>query len=195
MTQGIERQVFYFKKKGTANTDKALDIALSFCREQSIGKIVVASSSGETALKCHGKAASSPGVEIIAVTYGAGSKYREEVEAFNRNHDTLLKKGVRVVRGIHALSGLERSFENRYKSGFIPLNLVADTLRMFSQGMKVCVEVSIMAAEAGYITPDEDVVAVGGSGSGADTAVLIRSGYAASMFDTRIKGILCMPVA
>jgi hypothetical protein len=192
MTQGVERPAFYFKKRGTSNTDKALEIALSFCREQSIRKIVVASSTGETALKCHSKAGSMQ-IEIIAVTYGAGTKYREEVEAFNRNHETLLKKGIRVVRGIHALSGVERTFENRYKSGFIPLNVVADTLRMFSQGMKVCVEISIMAAEAGLITSEEDIVAVGGSGTGADTAVLIRSGYAASLFDTKIKAVLCMP--
>ena len=192
MTQTIERTVFYFKKKGPSNTDKTLDVALSFCKEQGIRKIVVASSTGETALKCHERAGSMQ-IEMIAVTYGAGTKYREEVEAFNRNHQPLLKKGIRVVRGLHALSGVERTFENRYKSGFIPLNVVADTLRMFSQGMKVCVEISIMAAEAGYITPDEDIVAVGGSGTGADTAVLIRSGYAASLFDTKIKAVLCMP--
>jgi len=192
MAQGTERPVYYFKKRGPANTDKTLEIALSFCKEQNIRKIVVASSTGETALRCHEKAASMQ-IEMVAVTYGAGTKYREEVEAFNRNHQTLLKNSIRVVRGLHALSGVERSFENKYKSGFTPLNVVADTLRMFSQGMKVCVEISIMAAEAGYITPEEDVVAVGGSGTGADTAVLIRSGYAASLFDTKIKAVLCMP--
>lgn len=191
MAQGFESRIYYFRKKGPANTAKTLEIALSFCRERNIGKVVVASSSGETALKCKDMADSTQ--EIIAVTYGAGSRFREEVEAFERARPTLLEKGIRLVRGIHALSGLERSFEHRYKSGFIPLNLVADTLRMFSQGMKVCVEVALMAAEAGYIRSDEDVVAIGGSGSGADTAVLLRSGYAASLFDTRIKEILCMP--
>jgi hypothetical protein len=64
---------------------------------------------------------------------------------------------------------------------------------MFSQGMKVCLEVSVMAAEAGLITPDEEVVAVGGSGTGADTAVIMQPAYAASMFDTRFRTILCMP--
>jgi len=192
MAQGTDGKIFYFKKKGPSNTDKTLEIALSFCKEQNIRKIVVASSSGETALRCHEKSASMR-IEMIAVTYGAGTKYREEVEAFNRNQEKLRQKSIRVVRGLHALSGVERSFENRYKSGFTPLNVVADTLRMFSQGMKVCVEISIMAAEAGYITPAEDVVAVGGSGAGADTAVLIRSGYAASLFDTKIRAVLCMP--
>lgn len=192
MPQGDESRIFYFEKKGPSNTGKALDIALSFCRERNIPKVVLASSTGKTALRCKEKA--DPSLEIIAVTYGAGSRYREEVEAFEKNRPLLLDKGIRLVRGIHALSGLERSFENRYKSGFIPMNLIADTLRMFSQGMKVCVEVAVMAAEAGYLRSDEEVVSIGGSGSGADTAVLLRSGYAASLFDTKIKAILCMPV-
>jgi len=191
MSKGVEGKVFYFEKKGSVNTDRALEIALACCEEKGIRKIVVASSSGKTALRLHDKA--KPSIEVIAVTYGAGSKYREEVEEFNRNRETLVKKGIRIVRGIHALSATERTFENKYKSGFIPLNIVADTLRMFSQGMKVCVEVAVMAAEAGFVTPDEEVVAVGGTGTGADTAVVLKPAYAAGMFETKFKAVLCMP--
>jgi hypothetical protein len=191
MSKGVEGKVFYFEKKGSVNTDRALEIALACCEEKGIRKIVVASSTGKTALRLHDKA--KPSIEVIAVTYGAGSKYREEVEEFNRNRETLVEKGIRVVRGIHALSATERTFENKYKSGFIPLNIVADTLRMFSQGMKVCVEVAVMAAEAGFVTPDEEVVAVGGTGTGADTAVVLKPAYAAGMFETKFKAVLCMP--
>jgi hypothetical protein len=74
------------------------------------------------------------------------------------------------------------------------LNIVSDTLRIFSQGVKVCVEISVMAAEHGLVTPDEDIVAIGGSGTGADTAILLKPAYAANIFETRIKAILCMPV-
>ena len=191
MSKGVEEKVFYFEKKGSVNTDRVLEIALACCEEKGIRKIVVASSTGKTALRLHDKA--KPSIEVIAVTYGAGSKYREEVEEFNRNRETLVEKGIRVVRGIHALSATERTFENKYKSGFIPLNIVADTLRMFSQGMKVCVEVAVMAAEAGFVTPDEEVVAVGGTGTGADTAVVLKPAYAAGMFETKFKAVLCMP--
>jgi hypothetical protein len=191
MSKGTEAKVYYFDKKGAVNTDRTLEIALACCEEKGIRKIVVASSSGKTALLLREKAESS--IEVIGVTYSAGSKYREEVEAFNRNRETMIKKGIRVVRGLHALSATERAFENKYKTGLLPLNIVADTLRMFSQGMKVCLEVAVMAAEAGFITPDEEVVAVGGSGTGADTAVVMKPAYAASMFDTKFKAVLCMP--
>ncbi|HJX34687.1 MAG TPA: pyruvate kinase alpha/beta domain-containing protein [Desulfatiglandales bacterium] len=191
MGKGIEGRIFYFDRKGPVNTNKTLEIALACCNERNIKKIVIASSTGETSLKLQKKARGS--VEIIAVTYCAGSRFREEVEGFERNRDLLVSKGISIVRGLHALSGVERGFEGRYKSGLIPLNLVSDTLRMFSQGVKVCVEISVMAAEHGFITPDEDIVAVGGSGKGSDTAMVIRPAFAANFFDTKIKAVLCMP--
>jgi hypothetical protein len=191
MSKGTEGRILYFEKKGTVNTDRTLEIALACCEDKGIKKVVVASSTGKTALRLHEKA--KPSVEIIAVTYGAGSKYREEVEEFNRNRETLAKKGIQTVRGLQGLSAAERAFENKHKSGLLPLNIVADTLRMFSQGMKVCLEVALMAAEAGFITPDEEVVVVGGSGTGADTAVIMKPAYSASIFDTKFKAILCMP--
>jgi hypothetical protein len=191
MGKGKEERIFYFDRKGPVNTNRTLEIALACCKEREIKKIVIASSTGETALKLYEKAGDS--VEIISVTYCAGSRFREEVEGFEKNRDSLIAKDIRIVRGLHALSGLERGFESRYKSGFIPLNLVSDTLRMFSQGAKVCVEISVMAAEHGFITPDKDIIAVGGSGKGADTAMVIKPAFAANFFDTKIKAVLCMP--
>ena len=73
MSKGLEGKVFYFEKKGSVNTDRALEIALACCEEKGIRKIVVASSTGKTALRLHDKA--KPSIEVIAVTYGAGSKY------------------------------------------------------------------------------------------------------------------------
>ncbi len=191
MTIGKENSVFYFEKKGPDNTEKALGIALACSKERNIEKIVVASSSGETALKLKEMAGDS--VEIIAVTYGAGSSYSSEVEQFNKNREQILSKDIKIVQGIHALSGVEKSFVNKYKSNFIPLNIVADTLRMFSQGVKVCVEIAIMAAEHGYITPAEDVVAIGGSGHGSDTVLVLKPAFASNIFETKIKALLCMP--
>ena len=73
------------------------------------------------------------------------------------------------------------------------LDIIADTLRMFCHGVKVCVEIAVMAAEHGYISPDKEVVAIAGSHHGADTAVVLKPAYAADMFKTKIKQLLCMP--
>jgi hypothetical protein len=191
MSTGVEKSVFYFDKKGPHNTEKTLEIALAGCKARGIGKIVVASSRGNTALKLRETAERA--LDVIAVTYGAGSRYVDDIEAFNQNADKLSEDGIRIVRGIQALSGTERAFETKYKCPFIPLNIVADTLRMFCHGVKVCVEIAVMAAEHGYISPDEEVVAIAGSHHGADTAVVLKPAYAADMFKTRIRQILCMP--
>jgi hypothetical protein len=50
MSEGREGKVFYFTKKGAVNTEATLDIALACCEERGIQKIVVASSTGKTAL-------------------------------------------------------------------------------------------------------------------------------------------------
>ncbi|TCO54541.1 hypothetical protein EV203_1502 [Caldanaerobacter subterraneus] len=73
------------------------------------------------------------------------------------------------------------------------MEIMANTLGMFGQGVKVCVEVATMALDAGLIPYGEDVIAAGVSGVGADTAIIIRPSYAASIFDTWISEILCKP--
>ncbi len=192
MSDKTEGSVCYFSEKGPVNTEKALNIAVDAAEQRGISQIVVATSSGETALKARELAENK--LEIIAVTYGAGTSYTKEVARFNKNQDDLRKKGIHIVRGLHAFSGVEKGIANRYQSTLIPLNIIADTLRMFSQGVKVGVEISVMAAEQGLITPENDVVVVGGSGHGADTAMVIKPAFASTIFETKIKAILCMPV-
>jgi hypothetical protein len=191
MTSGQESKIFYFDNKGPINTEKTLDIALECCRERKIQNIVVASSTGETALKLHEKVTAE--IDITMVTYSAGSRFPEEVNLFLENRDEIMTKGITIVRGMHALSATEKGFQNKYKNNMLPLNIVADSLRMFCHGVKVCVEIAIMAAEAGYILPDQDVVGIAGSHRGADTAVVLKPAYAANMFETKIRALLCMP--
>lgn len=192
MSKVIGSTISYFQEKGVVNTENTLEISLARAKESNIGTIVVASSTGETALKLHSMAENS--VKIIAVTYNAGSRFRTEVEKFNKNHETLLQKEILVVRGLHAFSGVEKGFSEKYKTNFLPLNVVADTLRMFSQGVKVCVEIAIMAAEHGFVTPEEEIVSIGGSGHGADTALIMKPVFAVDLFKAKIKALLCMPV-
>lgn len=142
-------------------------------------------------MKLHEKAPAE--IDIIVVTYSAGSRFPEVVKQFLENRDDIMAKGITIVRGMHSLSATEKAFQNKYKTGMMPLNIVADSLRMFCHGIKVCVEIAIMAAEAGHITPHQDVVATAGSHRGADTAVVLKPAYAANMFETKIRALLCMP--
>lgn len=71
--------------------------------------------------------------------------------------------------------------------------MIAHTLRMFGQGMKVCVEIAVMAADAGLIPAGQDVICVGGSGRGADAAVVIQAAHSNAVFDTKVRELLCWP--
>ena len=77
-------------------------------------------------------------------------------------------------------------------SGIYPVLLIADTLRLFGQGTKVAVEVAIMAADAGALSGN-DIVSIGGSGSGADAALILKPAHQNNFFDMRIREIVCKP--
>ena len=74
-----------------------------------------------------------------------------------------------------------------------PAAIVAQTLRMFAQGMKVVVECAYMAADAGLIHMDRDIVSIAGSGRGADTAVVLKPSHLHTMFDLYVKEIIAKP--
>ena len=70
---------------------------------------------------------------------------------------------------------------------------IADVLRIFSQGMKVACEITLIAADAGAVRTDEDVISIAGTGRGADTAIVLTPVYSHHFFDLRVKEILCKP--
>lgn len=50
-----------------------------------------------------------------------------------------------------------------------------------------------MAADAGLILVDKDIIAIAGTGKGADTALRIRPANAAKFFDLKIREIIAKP--
>jgi hypothetical protein len=60
--------------------------------------------------------------------------------------------------------------------------------------MKVCVEMTSMAADSGMIPMTGDVVAIAGAGRGADTAVVIKPAHLNDMFDLYVKEIIVKPM-
>lgn len=101
-------------------------------------------------------------------------------------------QGVVIVTAGHALSSGERGLSRQF-SGIYPLEIMAATLRTLGQGVKVCFECAVMALDADVIEWGKPVVALGGTASGADTAIVITPGYSASILTTRIHEILCKP--
>jgi hypothetical protein len=178
----------YFDKPGKVNTQQTLELACQRGRELGLNEVVVASSSGETA---HQALEIFRGFQITVVTYHCGFKEPFRSVMAPEVHKELTSKGLTVVAATHALSGIERSVASKH-SGVYPVLLIADTLRLFGQGTKVAVEISMMAADAGALS-GRDIVAIGGTSKGADTAVVLKPANQSHFFDLRIREIICKP--
>ena len=180
----------YFTKPGKENTDETLELAVKTAKERGIKHIVVASSSGLTAEKLKKLAGDS--IEVICVThcYGYPEEGTNDMESEER--EKLISLGVKVLTTTHVLSGAERGLSQKF-GGISPVEVMASTLRMFGQGTKVCVEVAVMAVDAGLIPYMKPIIAIGGSSHGCDTALIIRTAHANKILDTKIDEIICKP--
>lgn len=178
----------YFINKGAGNTEECVKAAIETAKTRNIKHIVVASSHGDTAKLF--KDEKDLNVVCVAYAYGFSEPGKNPMTAEIVNE--LNEKGIRVLSTTHVLSGAERGISRKY-GGIHPVEIIADTLRMFGQGTKVCVEVAVMALDAGLIPYGEDIIAIGGSTRGADTAVIMRPAHANNVFDTKINEIICKP--
>jgi hypothetical protein len=186
----LEKKIVYFEKPGKQNTEETLRLAVERMRELGIKHLIVASSYGETAKKALELIDNSE--NLVVVTYHTGFTKEGENTMKPETEEFLRTRGVKIVRQSHILSGLERSI-SRKLGGVSRTEAIAEALRsLFGHGLKVCVEITVMAADSGAI-PVEEVVAVGGKSRGADTAVVIRPAHMNNFFDMQIKEIICMP--
>jgi uncharacterized protein len=180
--------VIYFNKPGKENTAKTLAAAAARASDLGIREMVLATTTGDTAYKALEICA---GLSLTAVTYHCGFKEPFQHVMSDTVWTDLEAEGVRIISATHALSGLERSVAKQY-GGVCPVLLIADTLKLFGQGTKVAVEVAVMAADGGAIS-GSDIVAVGGSSRGADTALILKPAHQTTLFDMRIREIVCKP--
>jgi len=97
-----------------------------------------------------------------------------------------------VLTTAHTFTGIGGAMRKKFNM-YLLGDIIANTLRTFGQGMKVVCEIALMAADAGLVRTDEDIIAIAGTGRGADTAVVLRPVNAMDFFDLKVKEILCKP--
>jgi hypothetical protein len=178
----------YFEKIGMINTKETVALALKNAVVKNIKYIVVASSSGDTVRLLK----NTNDINIICVTHANGYPEPGKSEMPQEVRSELVDLGIKVLTTTHVLSGAERGISKSF-GGVYPVEIIAHTLRMFGQGTKVCVEVSIMALDAGLIPYGEPIIAIGGSRTGADTAIILTPSHASNIFETKIHEIICKP--
>jgi len=178
----------YFNKPGRDNTEQTLKLAFQRGKELGLNEVVVASSKGDTAYKA---LEIFNGFQITVVTYHSGFKEPFKSVMSDDVRKDLDSKISKIVAASHALSGIERSVAQKH-SGIYPVLLIADTLRLLGQGTKVAVEVAVMAADAGALS-GTDIISIGGTGRGADTALVVKPAHQNNFFDLRIREVICKP--
>ena len=184
--------ITYFDGPGPHNTTEVIEAVRDRCSELAIQHVVVASNTGATGL-AFWEAIKNMGITLVSVAEHTGFRGGDEQDLSDGQRRTLEGRGIQVLICSHALSGVGRSITNKF-GGISHVEIVAHTLRLFgTEGLKVAVEVAVMAADAGLVPTDREIIAVGGSGRGADTAIVLKAAHMNNFFDLEIREIIAKP--
>jgi len=179
----------YFADPGPENTARTLEIARWRADELGLRTILVATTRGDTGVQA---ARLFRGYDVVVVTHSTGFSAPNVQELTAENRAAIEAAGAKILTCQHAFGGVNRAV--RRKLGTYELDeIIAYAFRTFGQGMKVCVEIALMAADAGLARVGEPCIAIAGTGRGADTAVVLVPANAQGFFDLRVMEILAKP--
>jgi len=187
---GRNEKIVYFPEAGPQNTDEVLSLALERAKERGIKSVVVASTYGDTGVKA---TETFKGYNVVVVTHHTGFQAPNTQQLTEENRKKILENGGKILTATHAFGGIGRAVRNKFGTYQVD-ELVANVLRLFGQGMKVACEITAMAADAGYVRTDEEVIAIAGSSRGADTAIIVKPANVSNFFDMKVKEIICKPL-
>ncbi len=187
----MEKTITYFEKGGAKNTNKTLYAARKRAKELRIKDVVVASTHGGTALKA---VEVFKDLEINLIAVSISEAFQKEGWVMTKAEKKKLSdNGVKVLTSVHALGdGVAAALTEEFGGRSIE-EVVRETLYRFSQGMKVCVEIVLMATDAGLIATNKEVMAIGGTGEGADTCIVVKPAYAKEFLKLEIREIVAKP--
>jgi len=179
----------YFDQPGPANTAATLRIALERAEALGIRTVLVASTTGATGVEAAGLFS---GHNLVVITHSHGFRSPDTQEFLPEHRQAIEDAGAHVLTCQHTFGGVGRAV--RRKLGTYELEeIVAFTYRTFGEGIKVIAEMTMMAADAGLVRTDEEVIAVAGTGRGADTAAVVLPANAQDFFDLEFREVLCKP--
>jgi hypothetical protein len=188
MTETITQTV-YFSHTGVDNTDRTIELAANRGNALGLKTVLVATTRGETGVRV---VRQLNGFEVIAVTHSTGYKSPDIQELTEGNREVIVSAGGNILTCQHALGGVNRAVRKKFSTYQLD-EIIAYTLRIFGQGMKVIAEMALMAADAGMVRTDIPIIGIAGTGRGADTAAVILPTNAQTFFDLRILEVICCP--
>ncbi|MDZ4165465.1 MAG: pyruvate kinase alpha/beta domain-containing protein [Smithellaceae bacterium] len=187
---GYDTSCRYHLKPGETNTETTLERVYRRGKELSIKNILVPTCTGRSAFVAIEALKGEFG--IIAVTHVTGFLKPDTQELSEENRTVLLGQGIKILTAQHAFGGVGRGVRNKLGTYQVD-EIMAFALRVFGQGTKVAIELALMAADAGLIRTDEDVISLGGTSHGVDTALLLKPANSSNIFDLKVREVICKP--
>jgi len=196
----ITRPCVYFEKPGKQNTEKVVRVVMERLDIGDIRTVVAASTTGYTALLLAEALQGRKGFALVSVGETPlirewGSEYpvlKPETKA------ELERLGVVVADKIPYLLHSSVLDFSPWKAPSAE-EIFREALYGFGQGLKVAVEVTLIAVASGFIEPYQKVIAVGGTSRGADTAIVLRATFPNHVFSKdgakrlKVYEVLCKP--
>lgn len=180
-----EERTIYFSKREPTSLDKTLERVRERAEKLGVRSIIVASTNGETGVKA---SEMLKGYNVVVVTHHFGFRKPNSIELTEENRKKILANGAKLLTTTHALGGIGRAVRKKFDTMQTD-EIIANTLRIFGEGMKVAIEIALMAVDSGLVRTDENVIAVGKW----DTAIVVEPANVSNFFNTRVKEILCKP--
>jgi hypothetical protein len=181
----MEEKIVYFEKPGKSNTADVIQLVKERAQARGINRFVVASTRGATA-KSFLEAVSGTDYRLVIVPWQYGFKGEEQ---------PFPQQLVNELRGQnHQVHFGTMLFHTTEFYGTNAPQAMANILRTFGQGTKVCLEILLMACDGGCVGIGEKVIAVAGTGSGADTALVATAGPTTRLSLLHIHEVICKPV-
>jgi uncharacterized protein len=180
----MDANIVYFENAKAENTEVTLSLTKVRLSALGIKKLVLASTTGATARKAV-EFFKDTDVKLIIVPHQFGFR---ETNPFPPELVTSLRQSGHEV---HFATMLFHTDE-LYGSG--NPTALANVLRCFSEGTKVCFEIVLMATDAGLVARGETVIAVAGTGRGSDTALVMQAASSRHLEKLRVNEIICKPL-
>jgi hypothetical protein len=181
----MENKIKYFDSVKEDNTEETFKLAKERLINSGISKIVLASTTGATARKAM-TFFMDTGIQLIVIPHQFDFSTVDNlfpVELVNE-----LRQAGHVVHFGTMLFHTEKLFGSN-----VP-GIIANFLRCFCEGVKVCYEIVLMASDAGLLKSSEKIIVIAGTGKGSDTALVMQAASSRNLRNLKVNEILCKPI-
>jgi len=181
----MESKIVYFESIKVDNTEDTFSLVKERMNNLDVKKIVLASTTGTTARNAMDFFKDS-GAQLIVVPHQFD---------FIRKENPFPQELVQTLRDAgHEVHFGTMLFHTDSMYGSTTPTVMANLLRCFSQGVKVCFEIVLMATDAGYLKRGEKLIAIAGTGRGSDTALVMQAASSQKINKLRVNEIICKPL-